>query len=57
MTEKEKRIDVREEAIDKMITKAKDKVRQRVHTMSYADLLREFKKALPRIDKYLKELS
>lgn len=46
-----------DKAIDKLINEAKEKIRQDAKVMSYADLRREFKKAQPRIDKYLKELS
>ena len=57
----EKKFDCRDQVIDKVIDKlineAKEKIRQDAKVMSYADLRREFKKAQPRIDKYLKELS
>ena len=57
----EKKFNCREQTIDKatdkLINEAKDKIRQDAKVMSYADLRREFKKAQPRIDKYLKELS
>lgn len=53
----EKKFDCRDQAIDKLINEAKEKIRQDAKVMSYADLRREFKKAQPRIDKYLKELS
>lgn len=52
----EKKFDCRDQAIDKLINEAKEKIRQDAKVMSYADLRREFKKAQPRIDKYLKEL-
>lgn len=57
----EKKFDCRDQstdkAIDKLINEAKEKIRQDAKVMSYTDLRREFKKAQPRIDKYLKELS
>ena len=57
----EKKFNCRDRAIDKatdtLINEAKDKIRQDAKVISYADLRREFKKAQPRIDKYLKELS
>lgn len=52
----EKKFDCRDQVIDKLINEAKEKIRQDAKVMSYADLRREFKKAQPRIDKYLKEL-
>ena len=57
----EKKFDCRDQStdkvIDKLINEAKEKIRQDAKVMSYADLRHEFKKAQPRIDKYLKELS
>lgn len=53
----EKKFDCRDQMIDKLINEAKEKIHQDAKVMSYADLRREFKKAQPRIDKYLKELS
>ena len=52
----EKKFNCRDQALDKLINEAKEKIRQDAKVMSYADLRREFKKAQPRIDKYLKEL-
>lgn len=53
----EKKFDCRDQAIDKLINKAKEKIRQKVVYSSYNEVDRILKKNEARFSKFFKELS